>query len=68
MENENFDIGNFVGSDLEIAIKVMGVFIGTRNAVEETSEALKWVYAFDDETAEQLAKAAWEEWAEAYSG
>ncbi len=54
--------------DLELAYKVMGAFINTKDPTGYTKDELVSNLGFDEEAATELAKEAYKEWLEAYSG
>jgi hypothetical protein len=54
--------------NLKLAISIMSDFIGSNDTKEYTKEVLVDDYGFDEETATELAEAAWKEWVEAYTG
>lgn len=54
--------------NLELAYKVMGMFINSQYPKKYTADTLMNTYEIEESLAEQLAEAAYKEWSEAYSG
>lgn len=52
--------------DLELAYKVMGVFINSKDPKGYTKDTLMATYDIEEELAFELAEAAYREWSEAY--
>lgn len=52
--------------ELELAYKVMGMFINSKYPKEYTRDTLMTTYEIDEELAVKLAEAAYREWSEAY--
>ena len=52
---------------MELAISIMGRFIGSRDAKGYTKETLMKAYGFDEQLADELTESAWKECVEAYS-
>jgi hypothetical protein len=52
--------------NLELAYKVMGAFIKTKDPKGYTKDALVISYEIEPELAEELVDAAYREWSEAY--
>lgn len=52
--------------NLELAYKVMGVFINSKDPTGYTKDELMNVYEIEPELAAELADAAYREWSEAY--
>lgn len=58
MTDENYDL----------ATKVMGKYINSKDPIEYTKDELISVLLIDEEVAAELAKMAYKEWLDAYSG
>lgn len=54
--------------NLELATKVMGEFINSKDPIGYTKDALVKLLGFEEEMADELANVAYKEWLEAYSG
>lgn len=54
--------------NLELATKVMGEYINSKDPKGYTKEALVKLLGFEEEMAAELSEAAYKEWLEAYSG
>lgn len=54
--------------NLELACEVMGEFINSKDPIGYTKNVLMNSIGLDEETATELAKEAYKEWLEAYSG
>ncbi len=54
--------------DLELTTKMMGKYINSNDPIGYTKDELVSSFGFDDEAATELAKEAYKEWLEAYSG
>lgn len=52
--------------NLELAFRVMGSFIDMKDPAELTKAELVRSLGFDEKMAEDLAKAAYKEWCDAY--
>lgn len=52
--------------NLELAYKVMGAFIKTKDPVGYTKNELMNIYEIEPELAAELAASAYREWSEAY--
>ena len=52
--------------NLELAYKVMGVFINSKDPKGYTKDELMNTYEIETELAAELAEAAYREWSEAY--
>lgn len=52
--------------DLELAYKVMGMFINSVDPKRYTIDNLMIRHAYDEETATRLANDAYKEWSQAY--
>jgi hypothetical protein len=55
------------GENLELAYKVMGMFINSQYPKKYTVDTLMNTYEIDEELATELADAAYREWSDAYS-
>ena len=54
--------------DYDLATKMMGKYINSKDPVGYTKDELVSNLGFDEEAATELAKEAYKEWLEAYSG
>jgi hypothetical protein len=54
--------------NLELTTKMMGKYINSKDPVGYTKDELVSSLGFDEEAATELAKEAYKEWLEAYSG
>ena len=61
MENDDLN------DNQKLAVKVMGQYIGSRDAKGYTKETLIKAYGFDGQLADELTQDAWKEWMDAYS-
>jgi hypothetical protein len=52
--------------NLELAYKIMGMFINSHYPKEYTKDTLMNTYDIDEASATELAEAAYREWSEAY--
>jgi hypothetical protein len=54
--------------NLELATKVMGEYINSKDPKGHAKEALMKLLGFEEDMAAELADAAYKEWMEAYGG